>query len=694
MKPLAPSDPGHIGPHRVLARLGAGGMGHVYLARSPDGRLSAVKVVHSELARDAGFRARFEREVKVAARVRGPFTPAVMDADPEAASPWMATEYVPGPTLKEMVVEGGPLPEASLRVLALGLARALSTIHVAGLMHRDLKPSNVLLSPRGPQVIDFGIARAIEGTVLTKTGEAFGTPSYTTPEAILGQEQGPASDVFSLAGVVVYAATGRPPFGKGRAAEVLPRIVDQEPDLEGVPEGLRPLLSHCLSKDPTRRPTTDEVVHALSSGPLPSAEHGWLPDRVNAEIDDRGRELQRLMAVVPVAPPEETAPVPERGRGRGRGALLVGAAATALVLLAAGGLALARPWAGGEGGTTETPNADEETPAEGTVVDPSNRPDLAGVVETIRFSPDGDTLYVLTEESLTTWDWREGVLLDTADDTPAAFDVNADGVWATGETGHVRLLPNGEEDGQALTYPAEGESDHLHHSVSLADEAPRVTFAREVESGSVVTVWDWERDEVLLEQAYEHPNVTGLGVHPVLSPDGRYLAVPHTLVEDTGVTVVDVTTGGTVLDLTHHPNLGRSVPHPDYLTVFAPDSSLLVLQSPASTAPQDSEPIQVHALPGGQVVAELDIARSFPHLTFTHDGSALIGGGRTRFEHEGGLRWDTGSWEEDTPNPELLLNRPTPHPEGETIVVVEELQRGSRLLFLDPETLLDTHHIE
>ncbi|WP_211719472.1 serine/threonine-protein kinase, partial [Nocardiopsis sp. MG754419] len=552
MKRLAPSDPAHIGPHRLLARLGSGGMGRVYLARTPDGGLAAVKVVHPELARDAGFRARFGREAAVAGRVHGPWTPMVLGADPEADAPWMATEYVPGPTLKAMVAEIGPLPLESLRVLALGLARGLATVHAAGLMHRDLKPSNVLLSPRGPQVIDFGIARAVEGTVLTKTGETFGTPAYTTPEAIQGRVQTPASDVFSLAGTVVFAATGAPPFGPGRAAEVLPRIVAVEPRLEQVPEPLRPLLAHCLAKDPEARPGADEIAATLTSGPMPSAGQGWLPDRMRAEIGDRERELHRLMAAVPIAPPEEPAPAPRRRRGP----WAVGAAVAAVVLLAAGGLALTLPGAEGDGETTADGGVDTDT---GEVADPSNRPALPGTVDTLRFSPGGDTLHVLTDDGLTTWDWRAGTLLEDADTVPAAFDVNADGVWATGEAGHVRVLPHGDD--RTLTHPAEPEGEAPTYAVSLADEAPRVAYVRAVGSGSVVTVWDWESDEVLFEETYAHQDVNDKGVRPLLSPDGGHLALPRTLDEDTGLTVVEPDTGRAVLDLTHDPELGYGLNH-------------------------------------------------------------------------------------------------------------------------------------
>ncbi|KOX11350.1 hypothetical protein ADL05_23540 [Nocardiopsis sp. NRRL B-16309] len=277
-----------------MARLGAGGMGKVYLGRTPDGHLCALKVVKEDLAHDAQFRARFAREIRAARRVRGPFTPAVVDAGPEAPAPWMATEYVPGPTLKEAVRNGGPFPEPSLLVLTLGLARALATIHAAGLMHRDLKPSNILLSPRGPQVIDFGIARAVEGTVLTRTGQTFGTPAYSSPEQVVGQNVSPRSDLFSMAGAVVFAAGGEPPFGSGPPVRVLRRVMSEQPGLDAVPEGtLRDLLARCFAKDPAHRPEAEEVRAALAGLPLPSAEHGWLPAPVTEQIDRHAGRSRR-----------------------------------------------------------------------------------------------------------------------------------------------------------------------------------------------------------------------------------------------------------------------------------------------------------------------------------------------------------------------------------------------------------------
>ncbi|MFC1415186.1 serine/threonine protein kinase [Streptacidiphilus cavernicola] len=271
MQALESGDPQQVGGYRLLARLGAGGMGRVYLARSRGGRRVALKVIRAELADDPDFRARFAREVASARAVGGAFTVAVLDADAQAETPWLATEYVAGPALSQAVREHGPLPVESVRALAAGLAEALVAIHRAGVVHRDLKPSNVLLAADGPRVIDFGISRAVEATELTRTGVIVGSPGFMSPEQIEGSPVTPATDVFSLGAVLAYAASGAGPFGEGATPSLLYRVVHSEPRLEAVPEELRGLVGACLAKDPSARP-----------GP------GALLDRLEAEEDARG----------------------------------------------------------------------------------------------------------------------------------------------------------------------------------------------------------------------------------------------------------------------------------------------------------------------------------------------------------------------------------------------------------------------
>jgi hypothetical protein len=229
-------------------------MGQVYLGFSPAGRAVAVKVVHAELARDAEFRHRFGREVAAARAVSGMYTAPVVAAGLDDDPPWLATAYVPGPSLADVVAQHGALPEPAVWRLAAGLAEALRAVHECSLVHRDLKPANVLLAADGPHVIDFGISRAFEGTTVTAVGMVVGTPGYMSPEQAEGKQAGPATDVFSLGCVLAFAATGAAPFGGGSAAGVLYRVVTGQPDLTGVPERLREVISACLAKDPSRRP--------------------------------------------------------------------------------------------------------------------------------------------------------------------------------------------------------------------------------------------------------------------------------------------------------------------------------------------------------------------------------------------------------------------------------------------------------
>ena len=271
---LEPRDPRKVGPYWLLGRLGSGGMGQVFLGRSPGGRLIAVKVVRAELAGQAEFRNRFAREVAAARKVSGLFTAPVVDADVDAPVPWLATAYVPGPSIAEAITRHGPLPATSVLALAAGLAEGLGAIHAAGIVHRDLKPSNVLLAEDGPRIIDFGISRAAEASMLTGTGVVFGSPSFMSPEQARGHRVGPPSDVFSLGAVLTFAATGEGPFGTALSATLLYRVVFAPPDVGGLPVELRPLVERCLAKDPEQRPSTKQLLAELNTAPPAS---GWLP---------------------------------------------------------------------------------------------------------------------------------------------------------------------------------------------------------------------------------------------------------------------------------------------------------------------------------------------------------------------------------------------------------------------------------
>ncbi|AEH07946.1 MULTISPECIES: protein kinase domain-containing protein [Protofrankia] len=329
MQPLRSDDPAQVGPYKLVGRLGAGGMGRVYLGRSPAGRAVAVKVVRPELADDPQFRDRFGHEVQAARAVSGAYTAAVIDADPTAERPWLATAYVPGLSLAETIRRTGPLPQESVRTLAAGLAEALAAVHRAGLVHRDLKPSNVLLATDGPRVIDFGISRAADATGLTLTGGVLGSPGFMAPEQITGGEIGPPCDVFALGALIAFAVTGREPFGTGPTPALVYRLVHSEPALDGIDGDLRELVTACLAKDPATRPALTDVLARLTGQDqettLLRPGPGWLPPpvadmlRTHAAATGTGRPSNagQSPAAVSVAAASAAVPVPGDDQKRG-----------------------------------------------------------------------------------------------------------------------------------------------------------------------------------------------------------------------------------------------------------------------------------------------------------------------------------------------------------------------------------------
>ncbi|MFI8958036.1 protein kinase [Streptomyces sp. NPDC053495] len=449
-----------MGPYRLIARLGAGGMGRVYLARSEGGRTVAVKVVQTEFAQHAEFRSRFAREVTAAKRVGGGWTAAVLDADTDAETPWVATQYIPGPDLHAVVAEQhGPLPERSVRVLANRLALALRAVHEAGLVHRDLKPSNVLITVDGPRVIDFGIARVLDSisgdSLRTRTGMVIGSPGFMSPEQVRGLPVTAASDVFCLGSVLAYAATGRQPFGaagNGLHAQLF-RVAEEEPDLEGLPEALLGLVRECLRKDPARRPTPEQVAARTATEDTDE----WLPGALLGRL---GRHAAQLLDFDPLRPPMAlapgqgpTPPVPARtaptpaapqpvrapeaspqdvlayaprvGPGHEepagsfgpartpdrprRPAVVAGAAAVA-VLVTAGGLLALRPWQDGQHGTGESPSLSAPKALQGdweTALDLRDRDGLRmeGATARLLVGAKGTVEYsLLNQDRLCVWD--------------------------------------------------------------------------------------------------------------------------------------------------------------------------------------------------------------------------------------------------------------------------------------------------
>ncbi|MGW1634350.1 serine/threonine-protein kinase [Streptomyces anthocyanicus] len=344
--------PEYAGHYRLESRLGSGGMGVVHLARSTSGMRVAVKVVHATYARDPEFRGRFRQEVAAARRVSGAFTAPVVDADPEAGRPWMATLFIPGPTLSEQVKRNGPMDEPQLRRLMAGLAEALRDIHRVGVVHRDLKPSNVLLAEDGPKVIDFGISRPKDSELRTETGKLIGTPPYMAPEQFRRpREVGPAADVFTLGSLMVHAATGRGPFDSDSPYVVAYQVVHDEPDLTGVPDSLAPLVLRCLAKEPEDRPTPDELMRELRSVaaaydtqvfiPAPRTERAETPAEAGAEPAPR-------TSVEPSEPSERSGRVLRR-LGK-RSALVAGAVGLAVV----GSLVAVQAFGGSEPAGTPT----------------------------------------------------------------------------------------------------------------------------------------------------------------------------------------------------------------------------------------------------------------------------------------------------------------------------------------------------
>ena len=318
MHELQPGDPQLIGPYRLRGRLGAGGMGQVFLGVSAGGRPVAVKVVRAQLATDPEFRARFRREIAVARKVSGVYTSPVIDADVDGPMPWLATAYVEGPSLADAVMADGPLPAGSVLALAKGLAEGLNAIHAAGVVHRDLKPANVLLAADGPRVIDFGISRTTEASALTHTGLVVGSPGFMSPEQAEGRHVGPPSDIFSLGAVLAFAATGHGPFGTGSTPALVYRVVYSPPNLDHLPAEVRPLIERCLDKDPAQRPTAAQLL--AETGVVHTAT-AW-PPVTRTSVRVRGSVATRLDSVRPDARPTMTAavlPLPGGARPRQAG---------------------------------------------------------------------------------------------------------------------------------------------------------------------------------------------------------------------------------------------------------------------------------------------------------------------------------------------------------------------------------------
>ncbi|MFI6158129.1 serine/threonine-protein kinase [Kitasatospora sp. NPDC051170] len=522
---LAAEDPREVGGHRLYARLGAGGMGRVYLAYTPGGRPVALKVVRPELAEDPDFRARFAQEVASARRIHGLFTAQLVDAGPDDPTPWLATTYVPGPSLQQVVQRFGPLPERTVLLLMAGIAEALQAIHASGVVHRDLKPGNVLIAADGPRVIDFGIARAADAVALTGTGLQIGSPAYMAPEQAMGRTATPATDVYALGALAVHVAGGAPPFGDGPHPATLYRAVHEEPDLGRVPEGLRDLLRRCLAKRPEDRPTSAEVIAAAAGHPAVGGHlrfgEDWLPQPLTSQLtrhadlpqvpeEATGAGLDSLptmlapaatptptlLASVPAAPvpPPAEAPRARPRRARGRTALIavvalaVGAAASAFVLDDSGPV---------EAATVDTPAADAPAPGATTAV-----PVPTGPTGPARSpSPGAASSRPATGSPAAAYaaDYR-AVELTSADpgyefDLAAGSVVPVDSVtWYVGRTDGEFLIPEtadsyvGRDSGLGLAECLQGLGSRPTARVPFSAVGPRGAFCVRSADGSEVAV--------------------------------------------------------------------------------------------------------------------------------------------------------------------------------------------------------------
>ncbi|WP_150248697.1 serine/threonine-protein kinase [Nocardiopsis deserti] len=483
MRDLSPRDPRRVGPYRTAALLGVGGMGRVYLGLDGEGASAAVKEVRAEYAYDPDFRERFARELELLRRVHGPHTPRVLDADPAGRTPWMATEYVAGPSLHDLVQATGPLPEHTVRFAARGVAQALERVHAGGLVHRDLKPGNVMVSAAGPQVIDFGVARALGEA---EDGRIIGTPGYMAPENVRRQPGGPPSDVFALGGLVVYALTGTGPFGEGHPSAVMYRITHQDPVLTGVPGPLRDIVSACLDKDPDRRPSAARVLSALGGPvePAPSADT-WLPPSAVGVLEGIGREHRSAVGAALREAEAEAAgnggfagdggssgdggsvgnggfagDGESSGDGRrrpGRRLLVAGAAGATLVLTAGVGT-----WAAATLGAEEPPAPERPGERERCEITEHIAPEYARAAQdppslpstsmvSTAFSADGRIVAAGGTEGLALWDWREGTEIarigaeiDPLGGTPVLSPDGCRIGYAARDGAHVYTLETGE----------------------------------------------------------------------------------------------------------------------------------------------------------------------------------------------------------------------------------------------------------
>ncbi|MCX4823441.1 serine/threonine-protein kinase [Streptomyces sp. NBC_01142] len=488
LSPLTHDDPAEIGAYRLTARLGSGGMGTVYLARSAGGRTVALKTMHAAIASDPASRTRFRLETDAARIIGGHHGATVVDADPISETPWLATEYVLGPPLDDAITLSGPLPETSVRALGAALAGALAQLHASDVVHRDLKPSNVMITAYGPKIIDFGIAHAAGDDRLTRTGAAAGTPAFMSPEQATGQEHTPAGDVFALAGVLVFAATGHGPFGTGQPADLIYRVRYADPDLTGLPDTLTPLLTRCLAKDPTHRPTTTELTSQLHDGHGQFADH--LPDTLLAEIARRAAEVwqhqpHRLPAPTDFTLASTTPDAAPSGMSRRKLLAISGGSALAAVAAGAGGWSwFKNPGGQATGADTKpsTPSAADLSPTDPSTTPADKRQVWAKSVKSSGLQltpmPVGDTAVLMTDEGLLGLAALSGERRWLVDTVKQPRHVHSDGkqIYA--------LLPGGSHGHQLSLHTVDPVGGRTSPSVSFG------TFDKPLQQAALLHVAD------------------------------------------------------------------------------------------------------------------------------------------------------------------------------------------------------------
>ncbi|MGW1374202.1 WD40 repeat domain-containing serine/threonine protein kinase [Streptomyces sp. NPDC002446] len=631
MAPLRAEDPERIGSYRLRGRLGAGGMGVVFLGVSPGGRNVAVKVIRAELARTPSYRARFAREIEAAGRVGGFHTAQVVDADTEVDAPWLVTAFIDGPSLHSVVTEGGPLPVGGVLALAAGLAEGLCAIHACELVHRDLKPGNVIMAADGPRIIDFGIAQLSDaGSVVTSTGVVLGTPSYTSPEQLRAQPAGPAADVFSLGSVLAFAATGRSPFAAATLPAISHRICHEQPDLDGVSGALRTLIETCLAKEPEERPSPAAILSALSDTESTTEavlrlRETALPARPEEPPGRTQQATARLTRSVeppartrrePAEPAEPAVPAARNRRGAlSRRGFVIGA----LGLIGAG--------AAGGAAWALWPEADRLTGDQTTG---------------IAFSHDGGTLISTHSTSATVRLWDMASRDQTAGidgDTTGTGNpvVHPDGKsFAMNEAD--RLVLRDVRTGVAVQ-DKYGLDDRTKLSYFAAD--PDITCFTFSPDGALLAIGTATDGPVLFDLAGRkvvarfipegHPSSRPVrSVHEVaFSPDGKRLAVaggePYRDADGVGMEQH----GCTLWDTAHRRALHSLLAEPTYSVAFAPSGDSLATAGKTGVRLWDASTGEIRATFLGERTNT---------LAFDRDGERLLTGGVT------GVRlWDVGT---------------------------------------------------